>query len=83
MMDEPNGRAAYYGFLITLLTEAGLQLEADSDCPHSSRYGEHLAEIRHALEVASVAARFILADLKSDPNGTQVSLTGLGETVLH
>ncbi len=27
MIDQPNDRAAYYGFLIELLAEAGLQLE--------------------------------------------------------
>jgi hypothetical protein len=82
-MDEPNDRAAYYSFLITLLAEAGLQLEADGDCPHSVRYGEHLAEIRHALEVAAVAAHFILADLKSDPDGAQPMLARADDTVLH
>jgi hypothetical protein len=82
-MDQPNDRAAYYRFLIKLLAEASLQLEADASCPHSVRYGEHLAEIRHALEVAAVAAHFILADLKSDPDGTQVALAGVGDVILH
>ncbi len=82
-MDQPNDRAAYYRFLIKLLTEAGLQLEADGDCPHSVRYGEHLAEIRHALEVAAVAAHFILADLKSDPDGAQATPARPGDAVLH
>ena len=54
-MDRCSDRAAYYTFLLKLLDEAALQLEADSDCPHSPRYGEHLAEMRHALEIAAVA----------------------------
>ena len=82
-MDQPNDRAAYYGFLINLLKEAGLQLEADGCRPHSVRYGEHLAEIRQALEVAAVAAHFILADLKSNPGGTQAAPARVRDTVLH
>lgn len=82
-MNQTNDRAAYYGFLVKLLDEAGLQLEADGGYPHSVRYGEHLAEIRHALEVAGVAARFILADLKSDPGGSQAALARADDTVLH
>jgi hypothetical protein len=82
-MDRPDDRAAYYGFLIKLLNEASLQLEADGDCPHSVRYGEHLAEMRHALEVAAVAARFILADLTSEPGEAQPALARGGDTMLH
>ena len=82
-MDRLNDRAAYFRFLIEMLAEAGLQLEADGDYPHPVRYGEHLAEIRHALDIAAVAARFILADLKSDPEADQAALAQASETILH
>jgi hypothetical protein len=78
-----DARAGYYTFLIKLLAEADRQLDAESDGRHPERYGEHLAELRQALEVAMVSARFILADLKSDPATAQMTAVREADVALH
>jgi hypothetical protein len=81
-MVPTDSRAAYYAFLIKLLAEADRQLDAESGGGHPVRYGEHLAELRQALEVAMVSARFILADLKIDSTA-QAILTRAADVVVH
>ena len=67
-MRKVDESTLYFQTLITLLTEAELQLKAHGGDVQALRYRELLVELRGGLNAAIVASRYILAEIDpSDP----------------
>lgn len=64
-MKPYDERLQYYLTMAHLLSEADLQLEADAEDPGSAPYGEALAELRAAVELALVSCVRITGEVQT------------------
>jgi hypothetical protein len=68
-MRKVDESTLYFQTLVTLLTEAELQLRAHGGDVQALRYRELLVELRSGLNAAIVASRYILAEIEPpDPS---------------